>query len=339
MPSRSKYPPLQTVGVIGGGAWGTALAQSLCVAGRDVVLWARDPAAVAGIELRHVNGRRLPGIPLDPRLKATGAIEEAASCDFVVLAVPSQHVRNACTQLRPHWIGGKYLVVCAKGIEQGTGSYAAAIAQEVLGGSAAVLSGPSFATDVARGLPTAVTLAAFSNRDTERLAAAIGHRHFRVYTSKDVAGVQLGGAVKNVLAIAAGILVGRRLGASAHAALVTRAFYELSVFARQFGAQRETLTGLSCLGDLILTCNSPQSRNFTLGRHLGEGMTLAQAQEAAGGTVEGVATAAVVVAMAGRTKRPLDMPIASAVHGIVSGTLSVDAAIDELLSRPQKAES
>ena len=306
---------------------------------RSVLLWARDPTVVAGINDQHANATRLPGIPLDPGLRATNAIEEAAACDFLLLAVPAQQVRDACARLKPHWVRGKTLVICAKGFERGTGKFAVEIAGDALGGMATVLSGPSFAADVARGLPTAVTLAAFEHRDAEHLAAAIGHRHFRIYTSQDLAGVQLGGAVKNVLAIAAGILVGRRLGASAHAALVTRAFYELSQFCREFGAQRETLTGLSCLGDLILTCNSPQSRNFTLGRHLGEGMSLAEALAATGGTVEGVWTAGVVDAMARKPKRPLEMPIASAVHGIVSGATGVDAAIDELLSRPQKAES
>jgi len=339
MAAKEKASRLQSVGVIGGGAWGTALAQSLRMAGRDVLLWARDPEVVSGINHQHVNEQRLPGIALDHRLRATNAIDEAAACDFLLIAVPSQHVREASKGLKPHWEKGKPLVICAKGFEFGTGLYCAGVVSEVLGGLPAVLSGPSFASDVARGLPTAVTLAAFKHRDAAHLAAAIGHKHFRVYTSQDLAGVQLGGAVKNVLAIAAGILVGRRLGASAHAALVTRAFYELSQFAREFGAQRETLTGLSCLGDLILTCNSPQSRNFTLGRHLGEGRTLPEALAATGGTVEGVVTATVVVEMARKPKRPLEMPIASAVQGVVSGRTSVNDAIDELLSRPQKAES
>jgi glycerol-3-phosphate dehydrogenase (NAD(P)+) len=339
MAGKSGSGPLQSVGVIGAGAWGTALAQSLRMAGRDVVIWARDAAVVDGINRRHINERRLPGYALDPALLAISAIEAAAARDFLLLAVPAQQVRSACETLKPHWRAGRPLVICAKGLEQGTDKFVAAVAAEVLDGTAAVLSGPSFAADVARGLPTAVTLAASSLDEAKQLAAAVGHRTFRIYSSDDLAGVQLGGAVKNVLAIAAGILTGRGLGASAHAALVTRAFAELSRFGLAYGARRETLTGLSCLGDLILTCNSPQSRNFTLGRHLGEGRTLAEALTATGGTVEGVATAAVVGRMANHARPKLDMPIASAVHRIVSGQLSVDNAIGELLSRPQKAES
>jgi len=338
MTNRGEIDRIETYGVIGGGAWGTALAQSLRLAGRDVVLWARDAAVVDDIHRRHANERRLPGVALDHGLRATDSILEATRRDVVLLVVPTQRLRDVCESLRPHWTDTRRLVICSKGLEQDTGKYATGIATEVLCTSAAVLSGPSFAGDVARGLPTAVTLAAHDRREATRLAAAIGHRHLRVYSSDDLIGVQLGGAVKNVLAIAAGILVGRRLGPSAHAALVTRAFAELSRFGQAFGARRQTLTGLSCLGDLILTCNSPQSRNFTLGRHLGEGRTLAEALASTGGTVEGVTTAAVVETMARGMERPLDMPIASAVQRIVSGMLSVDDAIDELLSRPQKAE-
>lgn len=338
MGSNSQQQPLQSVGVIGGGAWGTALAQSLCRAGRDVVLWARDSSVAAGINQRHVNDARLPGVRLEAKLRATDDIAVAAASDFLLLTVPAQHLRETAQMLSPSYKGGKPLVVCAKGLEEGTHRYMSEIVSEELNGSAAVLSGPSFALDVARGLPTAVTLAAARRQEADRIAGAIGHRFFRIYTTDDLIGVQMGGAVKNVLAIAAGILSGRRLGASAHAALVTRAFRELSRFGDHVGARRETLSGLSCLGDLILTCNSPQSRNFTLGRHLGEGLTLAEALTATGGTVEGVATAAVVDELARQDLRPIDMPIASAVHRIVGGGMTVDDAIDELLSRPQRAE-
>ena len=338
---QTKGRRLQSVGVIGGGAWGTALAQSLRHAGRDVLLWARDSSVVKGINARHTNELRLPGIVLDSELRATADIADAARQDFLVIAVPAQQMRAVATALKPHVNRDTIAVVCAKGYEAVSAVPMSGVMLDVTGILPAILSGPSFASDVARGLPTAVSLAAFNRSDGGRLAHAIGHRHFRVYSGDDLAGVQMGGAVKNVLAIAAGIVIGRQFGASAQAALVTRAFYELSEFGRYAGAQRDTLTGLACLGDLILTCNSPQSRNLTLGRHLGEGRSLAEALAATGGTVEGVSTAAVVVetARAAKTKRPLEMPIASAVHQIVSGAMTVDDAIDELLSRPQKTEN
>ena len=331
-------PKLQSAGVIGGGAWGTALAQSLRMAGRDVVLWARDAGVVEAINKWHTNELRLPGVALDPALRATGDLAEAAACDFLLLAVPAQQMRAVSVALKPHVGSNKIAVICAKGYEHDTAMPMTGVVMRTMDVLPAVLSGPSFATDVARGLPTAVSLAAFEHKHAERLARAIGHRAFRVYTTDDLPGVQMGGAVKNVLAIGAGIVVGRRFGASAQAALVTRAFHELFDFGRHVGARRETLTGLSCLGDLILTCNSPQSRNFTLGRHLGEGRTLEEALAATGGTVEGVATAGVVDEIAQTGKRPIEMPIASAVHRIVTGAMTVDDAIDELLSRPQKAE-
>lgn len=340
MATKTKRLQLQSVGVIGGGAWGTALAQCLCAAGRDVLLWARDPSVVADINARHENGKRLPGIKLDVRLRATGALGEAAVADVLLLAAPAQHLRASALLLKPHLRRDTQLVICAKGIEQGTELPMSGVAFEVTGSmNLAVLSGPSFAKDVALGLPTAVVLAAPDMKMASQLAAVIGHRNFRIYASTDVIGVQTGGAVKNVLAIAAGIVAGRQLGASAQAALVTRAFHELTEFGRKCGAKPATLTGLSGLGDLMLTCNSPQSRNFAFGRHLGEGQSVSQALEAVRGTVEGVYTANVVDRVAREGKPVVEMPIAAAVHGILRGALSVDAAIDELLSRPQKAES
>jgi len=331
---------MRSIGVIGGGAWGTALAQSLCAAGREVLLWARDEAVVADINARHQNSKRLPGIKLDARLRATGAIGEAAAADILLLAAPAQHLRASALLLKPHLRAETHLVICAKGIEQTTELPMSGVVFETTGSlNLAVLSGPSFAKDVVLGLPTAVVLAAPDMKTALQLAAAIGHRTFRIYASADVMGVQTGGAVKNVLAIAAGIVAGRKLGASAQAALVTRAFHELTAFGRKWGAKPATLTGLSGLGDLMLTCNSPQSRNFAFGRRLGEGLSVSQALAESGGIVEGVYTAKVVDRVAREVEPITGMPIASAVHGIVSGALSVDAAIDELLSRPQKAEN
>lgn len=329
----------QTFSVIGAGAWGTALAQSLAMAGRDVVLWARDPAVADAINRTHRNESRLPGIALDPRLRATNDLASVARRDAVFLSAPAQHTRALCKLLKPHVSQQTEYVLCAKGFEQSSGDTMATVARKEAGIFASVLSGPSFASDVARGLPTAVVLASPELKISSQLGNAIGHNALRIYYSDDVVGVQMGGAVKNVLAIAAGIVAGRKLGASAQAALVTRAFHELTEFGRLCGVRRETLTGLSCLGDLILTCNSPQSRNFTFGHHLGEGRTVAEALAATGATVEGIYTAATVVADATQGKRKIDMPIATAVHRIVGGLLTVDQAIDELADRPQKAES
>ncbi len=330
---------MRNFAVIGGGAWGTALAQSQAAAGRKVVLWARDAGVVADINAKHRNERRLPGIALDPRLRATSELAEAAASDVLLLAVPAQHMRATCLLLKPHLTHDTQLVICAKGFEQVSGSQMSRVVNEATDRFSAVLSGPGFASDVARGLPTAQVLAAIDWKTATKLGNAIGHKALRIYFSDDVLGVQMGGAVKNVLAIAAGIVAGRKLGASAHAALVTRAFHELTGFGHKWGGSRATFTGLSCLGDLLLTCNSPQSRNFTFGRHLGEGLTVAEALAATGGTVEGIYTAAVVDRVARAGKHAIDMPIASAVHRIVSGELTVEAAIDELADRPQKSET
>ncbi len=329
----------KTFSVIGAGAWGTALAQSMAMAGRPSLLWARDPAVVGEINSKHRNERRLPGIPLDPRLRATTDMAEAAKADAIILAAPSQHMRATATLLKPHLGEDCQLIIASKGFEQGTDLYMVGVVSEAAGKFAAVLSGPGFAADVARGLPAALVLAAYDHKISSRLGNAVGHKALRIYFSEDLPGVQTGGAVKNVLAIAAGIVAGRKLGASAHAALVTRGFSELSEFVRSGGGQYETIRGLSCLGDLMLTCNSPQSRNFTFGRHLGEGKSVPEALAATGGTVEGIYATATVVRAAAEGKRKLDMPIATAVHRIVGGELTVEQAIDELADRPQKAES
>ena len=335
----SKKTPFKTFGVLGAGAWGTALAQSLAMAGCDVVLWARDPALAGEINRTQGNPARLPGVALDRRLKATNDFADVAARDAVFLAAPAQHTRALAALLKPHVQRETEYVICAKGFEQSTGHLMSAVVFKEADVLPSVLSGPGFAAEVARGLPTALVLASVDMKTSSRLGNAIGHGTLRIYFSDDVSGVQIGGAVKNVLAIAAGIVAGRKLGASALAALVTRAFSELTDFGRLCGVRRETLSGLSCFGDLILTCNSPQSRNFTFGKHLGEGRTVAEALAATGGTVEGVYTAATVHKDATTGKRRIEMPIATAVHHIVSGEQSVDQAIDELADRPQKAEA
>lgn len=327
----------ETISVIGGGAWGTALAQTASQTGKRVVLWAREPDVVADINERHVNRAFLPGVSLDPTLRATADLDEAAQADAVLMVAPAQHMRAVAQGLSRRFADGKPLVICCKGIEQQTGKLMGDVAEEVLPQAViAVLSGPSFAADVARGLPAALTLACRNEATGRALTSALSSRQMRLYWSPDVTGAELGGAVKNVLAIAAGILDGRGLGASAHAALVTRGFAELRRFAENFGAKPETLMGLSGLGDLILTCGSAQSRNMSLGRALAEGKTLAQILGARQAVTEGVYTAAAVVKLA--RERRIEMPIAEAVHAIIEGSLSVDDAITGLMQRPLKAE-
>lgn len=327
----------ETVSVIGGGAWGTALAQTASQNGKRVLLWAREEDVVASINARHVNRSFLPGVELDAAIRATGDISEAAASDVILMVAPAQHMRSVAKSLAPKLRDGQPFVICCKGIEQATGKLMGEVAEEcVPQTSLAVLSGPSFAADVARGLPAALTLACRNENVGRVLANALSSRQMRLYWSSDVLGAELGGSVKNVLAIAAGIVAGKGLGASAHAALVTRGFAELRRFAESYGARPETLMGLSGLGDLILTCGSPQSRNMSLGRALGEGQKLSDILAGRTAVTEGVYTAAAVVKLA-REKR-IEMPIAEAVHAIIEGSVSVDDAISGLMTRPLKAE-
>jgi glycerol-3-phosphate dehydrogenase (NAD(P)+) len=326
-----------SVGVVGAGAWGTALAQTVCRAGRGTLMWAREPDVVAEIAASGTNATFLPGVALDPGLQATGDLATVAARDIVLMVAPAQHVRAMGSALAPHLAPGKPVVICAKGLEQTTGKPLVEVLAEALPQALpAVLSGPSFAADVARGLPTALTLACADDALGARLAETLGSRPFRIYRSTDLVGVQLGGAVKNVLAIAAGIVEGRQLGASAHAALVARGFAEMRRLGEALGARPETLMGLSGLGDLLLTCGSPQSRNMSLGRALGQGQDLSAILAGRRSVAEGVYTAAAVVKVA--AVKGIDMPIAQAVHGIVEGRQTIDAAIEGLLSRPLRPE-
>jgi glycerol-3-phosphate dehydrogenase (NAD(P)+) len=325
------------IGVIGGGAWGTALAQTLAAAGRDVVLWAREADTVADINTRRVNRAFLPGVALDPRLTATETLADCAQAEAILLVAPAQHVRAVTAALAPVIRPGQPLIVCAKGIEQSTGKLMGEIAAETVPDmTLAVLSGPSFAADVARGLPAALTLACRDERLGKRLAECLGDRQLRLYWSDDIVGVELGGALKNVLAIAAGIVDGKGLGASAHAAIVTRGFAEMRRLGRALGAKPETMMGLSGLGDLVLTCGSPQSRNMSLGRALGQGEQLAAVLGARHSVTEGVYTAAAVVRLA--EQKGIEMPITQAVHSVLEGRATVEDAISGLMSRPFKAE-
>jgi glycerol-3-phosphate dehydrogenase (NAD(P)+) len=323
----------ERIAVIGGGAWGTALALTCTRAGRSVSLWESDPANAAHLAV-HRESRFLPGVRLDDRIASVADLAEAARGQAILLVVPAQAVRAVTKALSPLLAPDTPVIVCAKGIERGTQKFMTEVVGECAPSAMpAILSGPSFAADVARGLPTAVTLAAADEALAAALAKAIGSATFRPYRSTDVRGVELGGAAKNVLAIAAGVVTGRGLGASALAALTTRGFAELARFGKAYGAKPETMTGLSGLGDLLLTCSSPQSRNFSFGIELGRGR---KPEDIQGGLAEGVFTAPVLLAMA--RERAVDMPIATAVAALLDATLTVDAAIESLLTRPLKAE-
>jgi glycerol-3-phosphate dehydrogenase (NAD(P)+) len=321
------------IAVIGAGAWGTALALTCIRAGRNVTLWEPDAATARKLAANR-ESPFLPGVRIDERITLAANLPEAAGAPAILLVVPAQAVRTVSTSLAPLIAAGTPVVICAKGIEQGTEKFMTEVVAECApSATPAILSGPSFAADVARGLPTAVTLAANDGKLAAELARAIGSAGFRPYHSSDVRGVEIGGAAKNVLAIAAGAVAGRGLGASAQAALTTRGFAELVRFGRAYGAKPETMMGLSGLGDLLLTCSSPQSRNFSFGVNLGRG----QRPEAIhGGLAEGVFTAPVLLTMA--RERAVDMPIAAAVAALLDGTMSVDQAIESLLTRPLKAE-
>jgi glycerol-3-phosphate dehydrogenase (NAD(P)+) len=328
---------LRSVSIIGGGAWGTALAQTLAHNGTAVALWAYEPEIVEDINSRHVNRVFLPGIELNPSIRATSDLASIASGDVILAVPPAQHLRSVIGKLARHLRADVPVVICSKGIEQATGKFMGEVLEDVAPQvQCAVLSGPSFAADVARGLPSALTFACGNERIGRQLTAALSSRQMRLYWSSDVIGAELGGSVKNVLAIAAGIVQGRGLGTSAHAALVTRGFAELRRFGEAMGARAETLLGLSGLGDLILTCGSAQSRNMSLGRALGEGRSLSETLGARSAVTEGIYTAAALVRLA--REKNVEMPIAEAVYSIVEGQLGVDEAITTLMQRPLKAE-
>jgi glycerol-3-phosphate dehydrogenase (NAD(P)+) len=321
----------QTIAVIGAGAWGTALANAAARAGREVILYARDRSAAETIARTRANPK-LPGVELAASVAPTNDLARAAKADAALLVTPAQSLRQAATALAPHLAPGTPVIVCAKGIERGTHKFMTEIVAEVAPhATPAILSGPSFDIDVARGLPTAVTLAAADEALASALVHALGSATFRPYHSTDVRGVEIGGAAKNVLAIAAGIVAGRRLGASALAALTTRGFAELMRLGLACGARPETIAGLSGLGDLILSCSTPQSRNFALGLALGRGEP-----PDPGKLAEGAFTAPVLTDLARASD--VDMPVAAAVAAILGGALTVDAAIEALLTRPFRGE-
>jgi len=327
---------IQTIGVVGGGAWGTALAVTARRAGRGVTLWAREEEVVASINGSGHNALFLPEIELEG-VRATGDLAEMAGQDALLLVVPSQFLANVCRSLRPHLKAGVPVVLCAKGVELTTGRLMSElVAEELPGAPLAVLSGPTFAIEVGRGLPTAITLAAADPALANALAAALGGPMFRPYVTDDVIGTEMGGAVKNVLAIACGVVEGRGLGQNARAALITRGLAEMVRLATAKGARSATCMGLSGLGDLMLTASSTQSRNYSLGVALGQGRALADILAERRSVAEGVDSAKSVTALAERLG--IDMPICRAVAGLVQGTASIDDTISGLLSRPFNAE-
>ncbi len=326
------------IAIIGAGAFGTSLACVARRAGSEAVVWARDSAIAESIDAGRGNPVYLPDIDLEPGIAATTdmarALDGAAA---VLLVVPAQFLRAASERLAPDLPPGVPVVLCAKGIERNTCALMTDIVAETLPEApVAVLSGPTFAKEVALGLPTAITLAASDTALGERLVGMIGSTTFRPYLSDDPVGAEIGGAVKNVIAIACGIMVGRGLGDNARAATMTRGLAEIVRLGRTMGARGETLMGLSGIGDLSLTCGGLLSRNLTLGIALGEGRALDDILGARRSVTEGVATAASVVELAER--RQVDMPIAQAVNRIVNQGADIDATIAEVLARPFRSE-
>jgi glycerol-3-phosphate dehydrogenase (NAD(P)+) len=329
---------VRRIAIIGGGAWGTALALVAARAGAEVMLWARDPEIVAGINERHENAVYLPGIPLDRAIAATSELQVAlGGADAALLVVPAQFVRGVLGLAKPLLPRSLPLLLCAKGIEtESLRTMSELLAETAPDSAIAVLSGPSFAGEVARDLPTAVTIASHDAALAEAFTTALGTARFRPYRSADPIGVEVGGALKNVLAIACGIVEGRGLGDNARAALITRGLSEMIRLGHAKGAEAETFRGLSGLGDLVLTCTAGQSRNYTLGAALGRGMTLAAALAGRRSVVEGVATAAAVARLA--TRLGVEMPITAAVEGVLHRGMPIDAMIEALLSRPYRSE-
>jgi glycerol-3-phosphate dehydrogenase (NAD(P)+) len=320
------------LGIVGAGAWGTALACAARRAGSDVLIWAHEADTVTAVNAEHENPVFLPGITLDPAIAATTDLSALGACDAILLVAPSAHLRRVCEGLAGQVDHAIPVCVCTKGIELASGKLMTAVAGEAMGRADIVgLSGPSFAAEVAAGLPTAVTVAGAGDA-TGVISAALSGPTFRIYRSDDVTGIEIGGAVKNVIAIACGMAMGRGLGNNARAAVISRGLAEMARLGEVLGARRETLMGLSGLGDLVLTCTGDLSRNFTFGKGLGQGRTIAELMAGRTSVVEGAVTAPAVTTLAQRVG--VEMPIASAIHDVIAGHESLDQAIERLLARP-----
>ena len=322
------------LGVLGGGAWGTALAQVGASGGGEVLLWAREAEVVDAINSDHENSVFLPGRKLDPAIRATGDLADLKECEAWLVVTPAQHMRSV---LAAAPVDNRPLILCSKGIEEKSGSLLHKVAKDTCSeAKIAVLSGPTFAHEVAKGLPTAVTLAAQDGELAQQLRDRLAQPTFRIYVSDDVAGAEIGGAVKNVLAIACGVVEGKGLGQNARAALIGRGFAEMTRFGMAFGARRETLVGLSGLGDLVLTCSSTSSRNYSLGKGIGEGRSAAELLADRKTVAEGAFTAPVLARLA--REKGVDMPIVEAVDALIAGRAGVDDVLGALLTRPPRAE-
>ena len=326
------------IGIIGAGAWGTALASVVCRAGNDVVIQAREAEVVAAINKQHENTVFLPGVPLDASIRATTDLGEVVQADAILIVTPSQHFRASAQELAPIWNEGVPAIICSKGIEQESNLLMSEVAHEILPmAPACILSGPTFAREVALEMPTAVTLACADDKLSQSLTHRLATPHFRIYRSPDLIGAQIGGAVKNVLAIACGIVEGRKMGNNTRAALITRGLAEIVRLGLKLGASAETLMGLSGLGDLTLTCNAMQSRNFSLGVALGEGQSLTEITASRNSVAEGVFSASSVTALA-ETLR-VEMPICMAINEVLNHQADIGSTIQGLLERPFKSES
>lgn len=324
---------MSRVGVIGGGAWGTALAQ-VAAEGGETLLWAREPEVVESVNADRENRLFLPSIPLSPAITATGDLAGLASCEMLLVVTPAQHMRSVLDSMPRLEVP---LILCSKGMEEATTLLMHEVAREAQPAAPiAILSGPTFAHEVAARLPAAVTLAVEEQAVGERIRARLARPWFRPYLSDDLTGAEIGGAVKNVLAIACGVVEGRRLGLNARSALISRGFAEMTRFGLARGARRDTLAGLSGLGDLVLTCSSTSSRNFSLGKGLGEGRSADELLADRRTVAEGAYTAPVLKRAA--DSAGVDMPIVAAVCALLAGEVSVDAVVERLLARPLKAE-
>ena len=328
---------MKKIGIIGAGAWGTALASQAIRAGNDVIIWAREPEVVKTINNDSVNDIFLPGFKLDRRLRATNILSEAVLCDMVFIVVPSQHFRQICNQIREFWVDRTPAIICSKGIERKTNSLLTQVLlEEIPKASPMILSGPTFAIEVARGLPTAVTLACEDMKLGMIVSKSIATNTFRPYLSNDLAGVAVGGAVKNVLAIACGLTEGLEMGNNARASLITRGLAEVIRLSLALGGKERTLNGLSGLGDLLLTATSSQSRNYSLGVALGQGRQLQQILSNRVSIAEGVYSSSALVSLA--NSKDIDMPICFEIDQVINHMKPIKIAIRDILERPIRSE-
>lgn len=328
---------MTTLSVIGAGAWGTALAQTYTLAGHDVILWVREKALADSLSTTRENKIYLPGFKIDSRMRVTNDLADAMTADIVLSVIPAQYVRSILHRMRDHVRAGQPLVLCAKGIEIETGQLLSGVVREECpGAECAVLTGPTFAHDLAEGKPGAATLACADGTQADRLTETLSNTTLRLYKTTDIIGAQTGGAIKNVIAIACGIIEGLQLGESARAALVTRGLAEIARLTIALGGRRETLMGLCGVGDLMLTCSSMQSRNFSLGVELGQGRSLPDILESRKTVTEGVATARAAVELA--RKHNVDMPIVGMVHACLYDHIDPKTVVARLMDRPVRSE-